>query len=280
MAEDGTRLLFRHAESVLSAEVDFHHYEDVRSKCSHVTASIVHPAKRQFLTPVILDEGAHDLRHVVVEHIVSPIRIALLGHENAFLRLLGNAAIVERILKELPVRSILCLERTCVHAYKACNGDYGERVWRVLLERDFGTDAAPIDNETSRNAYRRMFIERKRERQRRIAHDLEFERRHPLWVDPPGHPMPNHPHIPFQPDPDLPEGPMYPQPGYPFIPPENPFPAVPRFQPPRRPRNPLDPFSGSELLPSRPRRPGGLPRQLPDGHSSFADGGFGGSGFI
>lgn len=138
--------------------------------------------------------------------------------------------------------------------------------------------ATPMSNESSRDAYQRLFVEREKERQRSLTRELEFHYRHPILPDPPRHPQPIPPYMPFRPDPDIPEGPFYPQPSNPFYPPENPFPEVPRFEPPR-PRNPLDPFSGSELMPSRPRRPGGLPRQLPDGHSPFSDG-FGGAGFI
>uniref|UniRef100_A0A915B6J0 TRUD domain-containing protein n=1 Tax=Parascaris univalens TaxID=6257 RepID=A0A915B6J0_PARUN len=181
-------------------------------------------------------------------------------------------------MKELPAKSVLRLECTCVHANKACNGSFKDRLWLFLLHRDFGDAVTPMNNESSRDAYQRLFVEREKERQRSLTRELEFHCRHPILSDPPRHPQPIPPYMPFRPDPDIPEGPFYPQPSNPFYPPENPFPGVPGFGPPR-PRNPLDPFSGSELMPSRPRRPGGLPRQLPDGHSPFS-GGFGGAGFI
>lgn len=41
-------------------------------------------------------------------------------------------------MKELPAKSVLRLECTCVHANKACNASFKDRLWLFLLRRDFG----------------------------------------------------------------------------------------------------------------------------------------------
>ncbi|VDK31059.1 unnamed protein product, partial [Anisakis simplex] len=155
---------------------------------------------------------------------------------------------------------------------KARKKTYQEQTYESVI------GVVPTKDETYRGCYRR-YSDRKKDAERKererlwaIGRDVIFN--DPLRLDPPRLPRgiypPDHGGIPSRPDPDMPQGPFFPQPRNPFLPPEiDPFPAVPPLLPSAHPpRNPLDPFSGSELLSSRPRRPGGLPRRYGDPDSS------------
>ncbi|VDK76533.1 unnamed protein product [Litomosoides sigmodontis] len=250
--DDGRRWTFRHSESVLLIEIDFRVYNDRLVKYVHVTASIYHPSGRQFLEPVVLEDGSNDLKDRVSECLVSPLKLALFGHENPLLRLLGIGVIAEHLFEMLDARSLLRLERTNKYALKLCRSQNMERIWRVFCERDFGKNAGVSKKETYREAYKRFHILHVR--------DLTFLRN---LLEPDYHfdvavrpTFPNPTYGQIQPDPDVPEGPFQPASQNPYMPPPNPFPLP-------RPGNPLDPFSGTEFLPNRPLRPMGTPRMLP-----------------
>ncbi|VDN20406.1 unnamed protein product [Gongylonema pulchrum] len=269
---DDTRWKFRHPNTPLLVEIDLRIYDDASAKCAHVTASIYHPSGRRFLEPVILKERSDDLREKVADWLVSPLKLALFGHENTFLRFLGNSSVAEHLFILLTPRSILRLERINKYALEVCRSSKLERVWQIFLERDFGKGIIIKKGESYREAYKRMYSE---QAQRRRAAAIDYERYpvDPHWITDPNPSYPNRPRI----DPDMPQGPFHPLPAHPFIPPMNPFPSVPRPGNPLEP-NPLDPLRGSELLPSRPIRPSGMPRQLPRRGPDFQDRGF--DGFV
>lgn len=65
---------FKHPSSTLVVEIALQLYEDARSKCAHVTASIIYPTRRVFLNPVVLrDESSDSLKELVEEVIKSSL---------------------------------------------------------------------------------------------------------------------------------------------------------------------------------------------------------------
>uniref|UniRef100_A0AAF5PI78 Uncharacterized protein n=1 Tax=Wuchereria bancrofti TaxID=6293 RepID=A0AAF5PI78_WUCBA len=253
--EDGNmRWTFHHPDSVLVVEIDFRVYNDRLVKYVHATTSIYHPSGRQFLEPVVLEEKSGDLKKEVFECLISPLKLALFGHENPFLRLLGVGAVAQYLFEMLNAKSMLRLERTNKYALKVCRGQGMERIWKLFCERDFGKDAAVLKKESYREAYKRLYI--------RHVRELNFLRN---LLEPDSHcnvpvptPFSNPIYSPGNPDPDIPEGPFHPLSRNPYVPTPNPFPF-------RGPGNPLDPLYGREMLPSRPVRPSGIPRVFPRG---------------
>ena len=122
-------------------------------------------------------------------------------------------------------------------------------------------DNKQAGNETYRQCYKRLYLERRRARVdcavlRRLRIPGRFvppgnQPRVPEGIVPPIFPRPR------LPDPDLPQGPGI---GPDVIDPNDPFPGFPPLQGPR-----MDPFGGGELMPSRPTRPQGVPRFIPPG---------------
>ncbi|VDN04418.1 unnamed protein product [Thelazia callipaeda] len=283
---DDTRWTFLHPHSVLIVEIDFRVYNDRLIKYIHATASINHSSRRRFLDPVILEENSSESRKKIIENLVSPIELALLGptaaivqytfvhglmysyplwlstkllsDKNTFLRLLGNSAVAECLLKKLNARSILRLEITSKYALEICRSEGMNRIWKLLYEKDFGKNLCLRKEVSYREAYKKMYMRHVRERD--YLHDFETSTH--LDVPVRGS-FPYQPYRPLNPDPDMPQGPFQPVFHHPFTPPANPFPLLPRS------RSPFDPFSGRELLPSRPVRPSGVPRILPRGPHSL-----------
>uniref|UniRef100_A0A0R3S5C6 Ubiquitin-like domain-containing protein n=1 Tax=Elaeophora elaphi TaxID=1147741 RepID=A0A0R3S5C6_9BILA len=136
--DDGTRWTFRHPDSVLIGEVDFRVYNDRLVKYVHATASIYHPSSRYFLEPVVLEEKSEDLRKKVSKYLVLPLKLALLGHENRFLRMLGISVIAEYLFEMLDPKSLLRLERTNRYAFNICRSPRMGRIWKLYCQRDFG----------------------------------------------------------------------------------------------------------------------------------------------
>lgn len=248
------RWTFHHPDSVLVVEIDFRIYNDRLVKYVHATASIYHPSGRQFLEPIVLEEKSDDLKKQVFECLISPLKLALFGHENPFLRLLGVGVVVQYLFEMLDAKSMLRLERTNKYVLKVCRGQGMERIWKLFCERDFGKDAGVLKKESYREAYKRLYI--------RHVRELNFLRN---LLDPDSHcnvpvpaPFSNPVYSPGNPDPDIPEGPFHPLSRNPSIRTRNPFPFP-------GPGNPLDPLYGREMFPSRPVRPSGIPRVFPRG---------------
>ncbi|VDO09840.1 unnamed protein product, partial [Brugia timori] len=154
--EDGNmRWTFHHPDSVLVVEIDFRIYNDRLVKYVHATASIYHPSGRQFLEPIVLEEKSDDLKKQVFECLISPLKLALFGHENPFLRLLGVGVVVQYLFEMLDAKSMLRLERTNKYVLKVCRGQGMERIWKLFCERDFGKDAGVLKKESYREAYKR-----------------------------------------------------------------------------------------------------------------------------
>ncbi|EFO22544.2 hypothetical protein LOAG_05939 [Loa loa] len=264
--KDGdARWTFHHPDSVLFVEIDFRVYNDRLMKYVHATASIYHPSGRQFLEPVVLEEKSSDLQKKVSECLISPLKLALLGHENPFLRLLGTGVVAQYLFEMLDAKSILRLERTNKYALKVCRGQAMERIWKLFCERDFRKgnyygfkiillQCCCIKKESYREAYKRLYVRHVRElNSLRNLLEPDSHSDVPIRIS-----FPNPPHRPENPDPDIPEGPLQPLSRNPFMPPSNPFPFS-------GPVNPLDPLYGRELLPNRPVRPSGIPRVFPRG---------------
>ncbi|KAM3725870.1 Cell surface antigen I/II [Dirofilaria immitis] len=255
--DDDMRWTFHHPDSVLIVEIDFHIYNDRLMKYVHVTASIYHPFGRQFLEPVVLEEQSSDLQKKISECLISPLKLALFGHENPFLRLLGSSVLAECLFEMLDAESVLRLERTNKHALKICRSQGMERIWKLYCERDFGKDASVLKKESYREAYKRLYIRHVRELN--YLRNLLEPHTHtdvPIHIS-----FPTPTYRPENPDPDIPEGPFHPLSRNPYMPSINPFPFPGSG-------NPLDPFHGRELLPSRPARPSGIPRVLPRDRST------------
>ncbi|KAL3982732.1 hypothetical protein ACH3XW_48300 [Acanthocheilonema viteae] len=252
--KDGdTRWKFRHSNSILPIEIDFRVYNDQMVKYVHITASVYRPFGRLFLEPVVLEEDSNDLKRRVSECLISPLKLALLGHENPFLRLLGISVVAEDLFEMLDAKSVLRLERTNKYALKICRSHGMERIWKFFCRRDFGKDYGILKKESYREAYKRLYIRHVREHSFvRNVLEPDTQCNIPVRVS-----FPHPTYGPINPDPDIPEGPFYPF-ANPYMGPSNPF-SFPS------PGNPLDPFYGRELLPNRPTRPAGFPRVFPRG---------------
>ncbi|MFH4983150.1 hypothetical protein AB6A40_009859 [Gnathostoma spinigerum] len=261
-SKSDNRLKVKHACSPLYAELDFRFYIDSRSTDAHVTPTIVYQNHRRYLNPIIIDVDSDDVESAINSNIRRLILRSITGHENPLLRSLSNPIILKKILWNLTARDILNLEETSSAAKNFLHESRTSTVWQHLVACTFGKETVPNAGESYRNLYKRLYCKRKESRGL-ASRIIRIRRRVPDPLFRPPSVRPTHPFI----DPDMPNGPLQGgDPWNPFYPFNTPDPENPGSG---QPFNPFDdgfddPFGAHEHMRSRPRHPGGLPRQIRD----------------
>lgn len=260
-SERGSLMQFKQPDTSKLAEIGLLEYDDDHFS---IQTNMVDPPFRVPVASTFFTRNSKtfvaDLKKKLIEQITSII----FGSGNHLLRLLYFEELAEKLFILLPAISVLRLECISKDAMRICHERRMERVWMLLLRRDFG-GAKPNPVESYRDCYRRKYLERRHAVVE--SESLLCLRRNnfirPVDPDPDFpegpfriFPRSRSPSRPFMPDPDFPLGPLANDP-------DNPFGSFgPRF-PVMNPRS--DPFGNSEIVPSRPLRPQGRPREFPRG---------------
>uniref|UniRef100_A0A0N5AXN7 F-box domain-containing protein n=1 Tax=Syphacia muris TaxID=451379 RepID=A0A0N5AXN7_9BILA len=258
-SDRGSIIQFKHENTANLTEIGLLEYDDEQFS---IQINVIQPPSRRvpIMSKFFTKCDPTDLKMRALEQINFFVfgRFPLLA-DNLLVRLLLFEELSKRIFMLLPSTSVLQLESISKDALRICNEDRMERVWMLLIRRDFG-DVKPKPVETYRECYKRIYVEMKcsnhniesfrdlkREASTSHADFDRFVRGNPLML-----PRTQAPWDPAVPDPDMPCGP--------FAPSDVPFGGFgPRFpSPDLRPG-----FLGNgEIMPSRPPRRQGQPYWL------------------